>query len=89
MARVEQTTVGDDEFVIENFLGESSPRRARIVGDTKVNVKGDSVVLSGNDIEAVTQSCANIELATRIKGYDPRVFQDGIYRVERTLGEEG
>lgn len=67
------------EFVIENFLGERFPRRADILGDTKVTVDGDQVVLEGADLEAVSQTAANIERATKIKGFDPRVFQDGIY----------
>lgn len=67
------------EVVIENFLGERFPRRARILGETKVQVKGEDVTLQGPDLEAVSQSAANIEQATRIRGYDPRVFQDGIY----------
>jgi len=34
-------------------------------------------------VEQVGQSAANIERASRIREYDPRVFQDGIYLVER------
>ena len=71
------------EFVIENFLGERHPRRAAIVGETKVTVEGDLVVLEGSDLEAVSQTAANIERATKIKGFDPRVFQDGIYIVAK------
>mgnify|MGYP000225838052 CR=1 FL=1 len=33
--------------------------------------------------EKVGQTAANIEKATRVKGYDTRVFQDGIYLVSR------
>jgi len=74
------------EFVIENFLGEKFPRRTRILGDTKVEVKGDQVVLTGPDLEAVGQTAANIEHATRIRGFDPRIFQDGIY-ITKKAGE--
>lgn len=74
------------EFVIENFLGEKFPRKTRIVGDTKVEVKGDQVVLTGPDLEAVGQTAANIEHATRIRGFDPRIFQDGIY-ITKKAGE--
>ncbi len=81
-----KVTVKGPEFVIENFLGEKFPRRARILGVTKVEVKGDQVVLTGPDIEAVSQTAANIEQATRIKGFDPRVFQDGIY-ITKKAGE--
>jgi large subunit ribosomal protein L6 len=72
-----------DKFVIENFLGEKAPRYATIVRGTKVTVKGNEVVLQNSDLEAVAQTAANIERACRIKGYDPRVFQDGIYIVEK------
>jgi large subunit ribosomal protein L6 len=78
-----KTSVKGDTFVIENFLGEKSPRKTRIVGATKVNIKGDLVDLVGPDVEEVGQTAANIERATKIKGYDPRVFQDGIYIIEK------
>lgn len=78
--------VKGSEFLIENFLGEKFPRRARILGGTKVDVQGDRVLLTGPDIEAVSQTAANIEQATRIKGFDPRVFQDGIY-ITKKAGE--
>ncbi len=81
-----KATVKGSEFVIENFLGEKFPRKARIVGDTKVEVKGDQVVLTGPDLEAVSQSAANIEQATHIRGFDPRIFQDGIY-ITKKAGE--
>lgn len=78
--------VKGSEFVIENFLGEKFPRKTRIVGETKVEVKGDQVVLTGPDVEAVGQTAANIEQATRIRGFDPRIFQDGIY-ITKKAGE--
>lgn len=81
-----KATVKGPEFVIENFLGEKFPRKARILGATKVEVKGDQVLLTGPDIEAVSQTAANIEQATKIRGFDPRVFQDGIY-ITRKAGE--
>ena len=67
------------EFVIENFLGEKYPRKTRILGKTKVEVQGDQVILRGPSLEDVGQTAANIEQATKIRGFDPRVFQDGIY----------
>ena len=81
-----KATVKGSEFVIENFLGEKFPRKTRIVGETKVEVQGDQVLLSGPDIEAVGQTAANIEQATRIRGFDPRIFQDGIY-ITKKAGE--
>lgn len=76
-----KVSIRERTFVIENFLGERHPRNAKIIGETKVQVSGDQVILTGNNIEHVGQSAANIEQATKIKHYDPRVFQDGIYLI--------
>ncbi len=81
-----KATVKGSEVIIENFLGEKFPRKANILGETKVEVKGDQVLLTGSDIEAVSQTAANIEQATRIRGFDPRIFQDGIY-ITKKAGE--
>lgn len=78
-----KVSVKGSAVIIENFLGEKSPRRAKIVGETKVTVKGAEILLQGPDLEAVGQTAANLERATRIKGFDPRVFQDGIYIVRK------
>ncbi|MEM0217257.1 MAG: 50S ribosomal protein L6 [Candidatus Nezhaarchaeales archaeon] len=75
--------VEGDKVVIENFMGEKSKRIAKIVGNVKVQVKGDDVIVEGVDLEQVSQTAANIERATKIKEYDPRVFMDGIYIYER------
>ncbi len=65
---------------IQNFLGEKADRIARIIGDdVKVRVEGEDVIVEGIDIEHVGQTAANIELATKIKDKDRRVFADGIY----------
>lgn len=76
-----KVSVEEDEGVvlIENFLGERHPRFAKIAGDAKISVSGDTVRITGHSKEDVGQSAANIEQATKIRGYDPRVFQDGIY----------
>lgn len=75
--------VEEDEVIIENFLGEKFPRRAKIVGNTKVTIKDNEIIVSGVDKEACGQTAANLEMATKIKDLDPRVFQDGIYIVEK------
>ena len=74
-----KTTLKDKEVIIDNFLGEKYPRKAIIYGDTSVEIKGDELILTGIDIEKVSQTAANIERATRVKKRDRRVFQDGIY----------
>lgn len=78
-----QLKAGSDELVINNFLGERKPRSAKILPGTKVEVLKDEVVITGIDKESVGQTMANIEQATRVRGFDIRVFQDGIYLVDK------
>lgn len=77
--------VKDKTVYIENFYGERSPRTAKIVGECKVQVQGDDVIVSGIDKEHVGATAANIEQATRIKRKDQRVFLDGIYIYEKVV----
>ena len=81
-----QVSVEGREVVIENFLGERAPRRASIHGDTEVEIDGEEVVLSGPNKEDVGQTAADIEQLTRVSGKDTRVFQDGVYIVEKPKG---
>ena len=83
-----KVAVKDQSLVIENFLGEKYPRTALMTPGVTASVEGEFVVLSGYDVELVGQSAANIERATKIRDYDPRVFQDGIYIVERARLKE-
>ena len=78
-----QVDVEGDEVVIQNFLGEKAPRRTTIRGDTDVAVDGEDVTLSGPSIEDVGQTAADIEQLTRVTDKDTRVFQDGVYIVEK------
>ncbi|MEM1560028.1 MAG: 50S ribosomal protein L6 [Ignisphaera sp.] len=71
-----------NNVMIENFLGERSPRKAKILEGVKAKVEGKDIIIEGIDIEKVAQTAANIELATRITDKDRRVFVDGIYIYE-------
>ena len=78
-----KTSVEGNEFVIQNFLGERSPRKAKILEGVTVETKGDDTTVKGIDKEKVGQTAANIERATKVKKRDIRVFQDGVYRISR------
>jgi len=75
-------------FTIANFTGERSPRIAKIMGNTKVTVNGDDVIIQGINLEDVSQTAANIQNSTKIRSKDPRVFLDGIYVYEKLEGLE-
>jgi large subunit ribosomal protein L6 len=75
--------IKDDTVVIENFVGERSPRLAKILEGCKVTTEGDDILIKGVSLEKIGQTAANIEQATRIKRKDQRIFLDGIYVYEK------
>jgi len=78
-----QLKIAGDRIEVGNFLGEKRSRFARIEKDVKVALGADEVTITGINKESVGKTAANIEHATRIRERDPRVFQDGVYTVER------
>ena len=74
-------------LTINNLFGERVPRKAELPWTpAEVTVKVENktdVIVTGSDKEKVGQTSANIERACRIRGRDRRVFQDGIYIVEK------
>ncbi|MDD1674227.1 MAG: 50S ribosomal protein L6 [Methanomicrobiales archaeon] len=79
-----QLKVIGSRLEIANFLGEKKARYANLLSGTKVTVGNDEVTVAGIDKEVVGTTVASISQATHIRDRDPRVFQDGIYLVERT-----
>lgn len=69
----------ENKVEIVNFLGSKKPKQASIVGKAQVDIKGKEITVHGLNKEEVSQTAANIEQLTRLKGKDRRVFQDGIF----------
>jgi large subunit ribosomal protein L6 len=84
-----KVSVKGNQVMLDNFLGEKSPRKITIGQDVKVVVKGDLVTVEGSDLESTGNAAAKIEKMSKIKGFDPRVFQDGIYIVRKGEVVEG
>ncbi|MBI4394536.1 MAG: 50S ribosomal protein L6 [Euryarchaeota archaeon] len=78
-----KTKIAGTTFLIENFLGERTARKAPILQGVKVNVAAEWITITGIDLERVSQTAANIEQACKIRDRDPRVFQDGIYITQK------
>ncbi len=78
-----KTSVESEYFIIQNFLGERSPRKADILTGVIVDIKGEDITVKGIDKEKVGQTVANIERAAKVKRRDVRVFQDGVYRTSK------
>ena len=75
--------VKDDWVMVENFMGERSPRLAKILAGCKVTTEGDDIIIKGSSLEQIGQTAANVEQATKIKRKDQRIFLDGIYVYEK------
>ena len=76
------------KVLIENFQGEKAHRIARICGESKVTPKGEDLLITGHVLTDVTQTAAEIQQGTKVKGKDHRVFLDGIYRYFKSNGIE-
>ena len=72
-----------DKFQVKNFFGEKVPRVLKIREGVDVKVEGDKITANGIAKEDVAQTAADIEQLTRRSGFDKRVFQDGIYIVNK------
>ncbi|MDJ0274322.1 MAG: 50S ribosomal protein L6 [Nitrososphaerota archaeon] len=80
--------VQGNRLVIENFIGERYPRVVEILPGVKVTVKGEDVIVTGIDREAVGLVAGRIEQATKIRNKDLRKFLDGIYVYYKGVGIE-
>jgi large subunit ribosomal protein L9e len=78
---------GDKQFVeIRNFLGERKLRKVQMAPSCSVkksdNVK-DEITITGNSLELVSMSAANVHASCLIRNKDIRKFLDGLYVSER------
>lgn len=73
-------------FAGRNFLGEKIVRRVTMQNGVDVEAsKGvkDQLELTGNSLEGVSQSAADIQQICRVRNKDIRKFLDGLYVSER------
>ena len=74
------------EIIVKNYYGNKQPKIFPIIGNTTATIGEDKdiLIIEGINLEDVSQTAANIENWTRkMKMYDPRVFLDGIFIIER------
>lgn len=71
-----------NELIVENFMGERHPRKAKIGKNVDVTVDEEEITVQSPDKEAASQTAARIEQLSKKGNRDPRTFQDGIYIVE-------
>jgi large subunit ribosomal protein L6 len=76
-------SVKGNVFEIKNFVGETIPRTLALPEEVKVSVDGQFVIVESVNKEKAGQTSALIEKLTRRAAFDKRVFQDGIYIIEK------
>jgi large subunit ribosomal protein L6 len=76
-------SVSGNKITVKNFLGEKIPRVLEIKKGVKVNIDGNLIKVEGNNKETVSQVAADIEQLCRVTNRDRRIFQDGIYIINK------
>lgn len=72
-----------NKITIKSFLGEKTDRYANILDGVKVDISGNKITVTSDNIEDAGQTATNIEKATRLTGRDRRIFQDGIFMTSK------
>jgi len=81
---------GGKAVEIRNFLGEKVIRKVALLDGVDIKLSStqkDELIITGNDLEKVSQSAADIQQSTAVKNKDIRKFLDGIYVSERNVLE--
>lgn len=76
-------SASNNKLTVKNFLGEKVPRVLQLKEGADVKVEGDLIYVESANKEIAGQVGADIEQLTRRPGYDTRIFQDGIYIVNK------
>ncbi|MAG08300.1 50S ribosomal protein L6 [Candidatus Woesearchaeota archaeon] len=76
-------SVSNNEFIIKNFFGETSPRKLKITEGVEVKVEGEIITVNSINKEHAAQTAGSIENLTRRVNFDRRVYMDGIYITEK------
>lgn len=73
----------NNEIIVKNFLGEKKDRIIKLVPDVEVKIDKDIIELKSFDIEKAGQVATNIEKGTKVRNKDKRIYQDGIFIIEK------
>lgn len=72
-----------NKAIIKNFLGEKIERSCKLLPGVDVEINKEQILVTSIDRELAGQTAANFEAATKIRGRDKRIFQDGVYIIKK------
>jgi large subunit ribosomal protein L6 len=73
-----------NKVIIKNFLGEKINREVNIPKGAEVDIGKEIITIKSVNKEIAGQTAANFEAATKIGGRDKRIFQDGVYIINKS-----
>ncbi len=76
-------SISGEQLLVKNFLGEKSPRTLKLKKGVSVKIDGDIITVESPNKELAGSMASDIELLTAKSNRDLRVFQDGIYMIEK------
>jgi large subunit ribosomal protein L6 len=75
--------IEDNKIIIKNFLGEKIDRILKFPEDVEVKINSDIIKVNSIDKELAGQTAADLEKITKIRNKDRRIFQDGIFIINK------
>lgn len=70
-------------LLVKNFLGEKVPRKMILKQGVSVKVDGKDITVESIDKELAGATASEMELLTVVSKRDRRIFQDGIFIIEK------
>ncbi len=74
---------GNNKLVVKNFLGEKIDRIIPLVEGVDIKIDNEIIEINGHDIEKTGRVATSIEKGTRVRNKDRRIYQDGIFIIEK------
>lgn len=68
---------------IKNFIGEKIPRELTVRKEVSLKIEGEVIVIESANKELAGNTAGAVEKLTRRPNFDKRIFQDGIYIIEK------